>query len=399
VCTAGRSVKRAALSRSMGPMRAAPRLLVLVLLLGAAPLAALAKGGKEVAKPPEWTEEEGHTVLRVFSPPLKAYFAAPSTLPEGGKKAELIVILHGHGGTATGMLGYAQPLADARGAYLIACEGSETLQTDKGPGHTWKDPDVQGILACVDATIAKHPIDPKRILLEGHSMGGTMSLRTYAARPAQFVGVFTTASPEIPSGAQKGARVAVCLGTKDPNFSQFPGAVAACEKTVVGRVIAVTDVPHDLPNADYARECIAYVLDSKAPSDVLRLPFDPTKLVDPPPDTPAAKAKGKGFRHALIFATGGRGAPADAVARADAKKKAAELSASLKKLAGVGVADAIAAATQDPLSKESKGEISGDVLARYGGGLVIAISKLKGGEVSAPVESDAGWHVVVRDAD
>ena len=61
----------------------------------------------------------------MFSPPLKAYFAAPSTLPEGGKKAELIVILHGHGGTATGMLGYIQPVADARGAFerLVAIAG------------------------------------------------------------------------------------------------------------------------------------------------------------------------------------------------------------------------------------------------------------------------------------
>jgi poly(3-hydroxybutyrate) depolymerase len=376
------------------------RLLLLLVALVAAPAAALAKGGKEVVKPPEWSEEDGRTVLHVFSPrALKAYFVPPATLPEAGKKADLVVILHGHGGTATGMLGFAASIAEPRGAYVLACEGAGNEQTPQGPGHSWSTPDVQGILACVDATLGKHPIDPKRVVLVGHSAGGAMSLATYAARPTGFAGVFTTASPEIPSGAQKGARVAVCLGVKDPNFSQFPGAVAACEKTVVGRVIAVAELAHDLPHGDYGRECVAYILASKAPSDVLHLPLDPTKPVDAPPDTPAAKAKGKGFRHALVFAAGGRGAPADAVPRADAKKKATEWAASLKKLSGAAVADAIAAATQDPLSKESKGEITGDVLARYGGGFVIALSKLKGGEVSAPVESDAGWHVVVRDAD
>src|SRR5258705_18612 len=83
----------------------------------------------------------------------------------------------------------------------------------------------------------------------------------YAAKPSAFVGFVTTGSPTTRSGAQKGARVAVCVGTKDPNFSQFPAAVAACEKTVVGRVIGVADLAHDLPHADYARECIAYVFD------------------------------------------------------------------------------------------------------------------------------------------
>src|SRR5436190_4279474 len=74
---------------------------------------ASAKGGKEAARAPEWTEEEGRTVLRVFSPsPLKAYFAAPTTALETGKTAEMIVVLHGHGGTATGLLGYVSQLPE-----------------------------------------------------------------------------------------------------------------------------------------------------------------------------------------------------------------------------------------------------------------------------------------------
>jgi poly(3-hydroxybutyrate) depolymerase len=372
---------------------------LLALLLLATSGVALAKGkDKDAGKAPEWSEEEGRLVLRVFSPrALKAYLVAPSEPPAEGKKADLLVILHGHGGTATGVLGYATPVAAARGAYLLACEGSGDEKTPQGPGHSWSQPDVQGIVACVEATIAKHPVDPKRVVLIGHSAGGTMSLATYASKPSAFAGVVTTASPETPSGAQKGARVAVCLGTDDRNYSNFPGAVAACEKTVVGRVVAVLGLGHDLPNAAYARELVAYVLDSKAPSDVLRLPLDPATAVEPAPDTPAAKDKGHPFRHVLVFAAGGRGAPAGAPARAEAKKKAAEIAASLKKLGGSGVAEAVGGATEDPLSKEQGGTISGEVLARYGGPLAAATAKLRPGDVSAPVESDAGWHVVVRD--
>src|SRR5438477_12909263 len=96
--------------------------LALLAAVLAAPLA-FGKGGKEPSKPAEWSEEDGHVVLRVFSPrELKAYLQPPGTVPEGGKKGELIVILHGHGGTATGMLGYMSPVAEPRGAYVLACE-------------------------------------------------------------------------------------------------------------------------------------------------------------------------------------------------------------------------------------------------------------------------------------
>ena len=57
----------------------------------------------------------------------------------------------------------------------------------------------------------------------------------------------------------------------------------------------------------------------------------------------------------------------------------------------------MSARTADPLSKELRGVVSGLVLARYGGALARAMAVLKGGAESAPVESDAGFHVVLRD--
>ena len=160
----------------------------------------------------------------------------------------------------------------------------------------------------------------------------------------------------------------------------------------------MTDLEHALPDKTYAQEGVAWLLDSKAPSETLHLPLVPGDEVKAPPDSPAAKAKGKQLRHALVFEAGGRGAPKDARPKADAKAKAAEWAAAWKKLpAGSDLGAAIAPVSEDPLSKDLRGVVTGAVLARYGGPLVAAMSKLKGGDVSAPVAGDAGWHVVTRD--
>lgn len=361
---------------------------------------AMARGAKEAAGPPPvWTEEDGRVVVRVSGPrPLKAYVATPTEPPAEGKKAELLVTLHGHGGTATGLLNYGAGIAGPRNAYVLACEGSGTVPTDRGEGHSWDGADTAGILACLDATLAKYPVDPKRVVLLGHSAGGTMSLETYRARPSAFAGVVTSTAPMTPGAGQKGARVAVMLGTKDGNFAGAPAAIAAAEKTVVGRVLLVTDLPHELPRVAYAQECVAWVLDSKSGSDVLHVPLEEGADVLPPPDSPAAKAKGKGYRHVLIASAGARGAPADALSPKEAKAKAAELAARWKKAPpGTDLGEDVAALSSDPLSKDTRGVVSGLVLARYGAGLAVALGKLKGGDVTGPVESDAGWHVVARD--
>jgi poly(3-hydroxybutyrate) depolymerase len=383
----------------MAPMRAPAAVVAFALLAGSATLAA-AKGGKPAPPPPAaWSEEDGRQVVRVeVGRGMKAYLQPPATPPEGERKAELIVILHGHGGTANGMLHFAALVAESRGAYVLACEGPGVERTDQGTGHSWDLGDAPAVVACAEAVAEKHPIDRKRVLLMGHSAGGTMSLAAWKSKPSAFAGVVTTASPAIPTSEHKGLRVAVVLGTKDGNFPQSKPAAAAADKTLVVRVLEVTDLPHELPHADYARECAAWVLDGKGPSDVLRVPLQPGDEANAPLDSAASKSKGKAFRHVLLFAAGGRGAPADAPSRADAKAKAAEVAARWKKAAaGADLGDEVATVSQDPLTKDVRGVVTGLVLARYGGALAAAMGKLKGGEASAPVESDAGWHVVARD--
>lgn len=386
-------------------MRGSPRILSALVLcalasVGPALRTADAKGGKAApAAAPVWSEEDGRTILRVTSPsPLKAYYAPPKDLPEG-KKAELIVTLHGHGGTATGLFGYTAPIADARGAAVLACEGSNVVMDGAKEGHGWDGKDAAAVLACIDATIAKHPIDPKRVVIMGHSAGGSMSLRVSAMEPAKFVGVYTTAAPAEPSSAHKGLRVVVNLGTTDPNFAGFPAAVSAGEKSIVSRTVAVVGLGHDLPPEPYSEEAIAWILDSKAPSEVLWLPLVPGDDAPVPPDSPASKAKGAPkYRHVLLWKQGGRGAPSDAKPAAEVKAAAAAVRAALAALpAGADPGDEVSARTADPLSKDLRGVVSGLVLARYGGALSRAMAALKGGAVGAPVESEAGFHVVLRD--
>jgi len=375
--------------------------LLAALAATAAPPLAWAKGAKPApAKPkqPEWSEEAGRQVLQVFDPPLKAYLMAPPTLPEAGKKAELVIVLHGHGGTATGMLGYVTQITEPRNAFAMACEGSGTVKTDQGEGHSWSEADVAGVLECLDAALAKHPIDPARVVLMGHSAGGHMTFSTHAARPKAFAGIYTTAAPASPTGANKGARAVVNLGTKDPNFVDFAPSVAAAEKTVVGRVVAVEDLAHDLPNATYSQEAIAWLFDSKSPSETLRVPLEPATEMAAPAGTPAAKAKGTAkYRHVLKFVAGGRGAPADAPPKATVKATVAALVAECKKAGKTEIGDRVAADSQDPLTKDLRGVVTGAVVARYGGPLLEAMGKLAPGDVIGPIETDAGFHLVARD--
>lgn len=378
-----------------------PGILAVLLALSLAAGTASAKGGAHTgpkgrsapSKAPEWTEEAGTFTLQVFDPPLKAYVQAPPTAPEAGKKVELVITLHGHGGTAQGLMGYMAPIASKRGAYCMACEGSGS---EGNGGHSWSTADAGGVIACVDAALAKFPIDAKRVVISGHSAGGAMSFATYALKPSAFAGIYTTAAPASPTSQHQGARVVVNLGTKDPNFVDFAPSVQAAEKTVVGRVVAVQDLAHDLPHELYSEEAIAWILDSKAPSETLRVPGSPDDAVAAPDGSEAAKKKGGAFRHVLVFQAGGRGAPADAPKRADAKAKATALQAKAK-AAGAGAFDAVAADNQDPLTKDTRGAITGAVLARYGGAIVQGMSKLGPGDVSAPIEGDAGWHLVFRD--
>ncbi len=92
---------------------------------------------------------------------LQVELVVPRDL-ETGKKASLIVILHGAGGTATGMAGAFRAWADD--GYVVCAP--------KSVGQTWSKSDLDAVLK-----IARHledvlPIDPDKVHVVGFSNGG-----------------------------------------------------------------------------------------------------------------------------------------------------------------------------------------------------------------------------------
>jgi poly(3-hydroxybutyrate) depolymerase len=78
------------------------------------------------------------------------------------KKGSLVVILHGVGGTATGMAG---ALADWANHGYVVC-------APKSTGQAWNDADVEAVKRIAAHLLAVLPIDPEKVHVVGFSNGG-----------------------------------------------------------------------------------------------------------------------------------------------------------------------------------------------------------------------------------
>lgn len=77
------------------------------------------------------------------------------------KPASLVVILHGAGGSATGMAGALGGWA--RDGYVVCAP--------KSAGRVWEPPDLEKLPAIIEHLLEKLPIDPKRLHVVGFSNG------------------------------------------------------------------------------------------------------------------------------------------------------------------------------------------------------------------------------------
>ncbi|MFO1340699.1 MAG: PHB depolymerase family esterase [Burkholderiaceae bacterium] len=125
--------------------------------------------------------------------PRHVLVAEPVPAPAPAGPRPLVVLLHGHGGTAAQLLGQqrgAAPLsrwlviADREGWLLAAPDGAKGA--DGRPG--WNDcradaadnphtDDVGLVAALIDEMVAHHGADPARVYVMGMSNGGIMSFR------------------------------------------------------------------------------------------------------------------------------------------------------------------------------------------------------------------------------
>ena len=123
------------------------------------------------------------------------YIATP-TKATNGTLAPLVLVFHGHGGTAANM-SRALPLhkkwPEAIVIYLQGIPAPGAIVDNEGRRAGWQSaPGALGDrdLTLVDSVLAwskrRYPVDQKRIFAAGHSNGGWFTYVLWASRPEQF---------------------------------------------------------------------------------------------------------------------------------------------------------------------------------------------------------------------
>ncbi|MCE9577156.1 MAG: hypothetical protein K8W52_28670 [Deltaproteobacteria bacterium] len=159
---------------------------------------------------------------------------------DASKRYPLVVILHGYG--ATGILQQLflgmRDTAEQHDAFVLAPDG----MVDSTGKHFWNaDPaccdfdksgvdDVAYLGGLIDQVMAQWPIDPKRVIVIGHSNGGFMAYRLACARAdvVTSIGVLAGAAPSTPSSCTPSQPVALLHmhGTADETIAYGGGPVA-----------------------------------------------------------------------------------------------------------------------------------------------------------------------------
>ncbi len=115
--------------------------------------------------------------------PVEYIVRWPRELPAG--RRPLIVGLHGQGGPPSAALGYFSGVADRHG-FVIAAPEFDVLPGE-GYNHTW-DEHRTAILTVRDLVRRGAPIDPDRVYVTGHSLGGHGSFDMALSHPDRFAG-------------------------------------------------------------------------------------------------------------------------------------------------------------------------------------------------------------------
>ncbi|MBY0261201.1 MAG: hypothetical protein K2Q20_02590, partial [Phycisphaerales bacterium] len=139
--------------------------------------------------------------------PTPMRLIVPESLPEGPKA--LVVAVHGAGGDenlfAAGYGdGIIRSLAAKHGV-IVACPAAGLMAPN--PGY---------LEAILDTVKAWHDIDPARVHLIGHSLGGGIVSSWAKAKPDQIAGVVSIAGIGSFAGAGRLPRVLAVAGELDP---------------------------------------------------------------------------------------------------------------------------------------------------------------------------------------
>ena len=165
----------------------------------------------------------------------------PSGIAERATPRPLLIVLHGGGGTARGMLrltnGRFNELADEHGFFVVYPQGVGRAWNDgraepTSRAHMQRIDDVAFIDALIDRLSGEYPIDARRVFSTGISNGGLMSFRL-ACRAEPRVRAIAPVTASLPLAiadqCDRGAGVALALlnGTDDPLVPYDGGAIRA----------------------------------------------------------------------------------------------------------------------------------------------------------------------------
>jgi poly(3-hydroxybutyrate) depolymerase len=348
------------------------------------PGTAEARSGGKLLKAPEVVEEvDGQfTKLSLKDDANAVGFLLKAFEAKEDKKYGLLVSLHGHGGKPKTLM--FPGIAKKREFFVLGVQG----HTPTGPGFAWNTSNKDYIAGLTLYVIEKYPVDRKRVLMTGHSAGGTLTLATYRYAPRLFAGIMTTAAPATPDSSHHAVRMVVFLGDQDPNYSNAGSVRSNFEskkRQAPGSLRIIIGLGHSLPDRFYMDQAVGWLLDAKARGWEVALPSAPPVKGDRP------------FAHILIrhAKAEGAGARAKRTSKTRAKGELKLIKKYIDKKLGNFLMEA-AKFSHDDKTAASGGLVDAGGLEAFSPALKEAAEKLGKGETSEVIESPHGFHLIVR---
>jgi predicted esterase len=346
----------------------------------------LGTAGAKRKKGPKVVEEKDGDLIHLYledDPKAQGWLHRSRGAEEPEEPVDLIVGLHGAGGNPKNF--FLRRLMERRRAWCLTVAGHTAVTHERGQGFQWDFSGTKYIAQLTAYLVDKYPIRKQRVIVWGHSAGGSMSLETLATNPKLFAGALATAAPRTPDGRHKNCRVAVYLGTQDPNWSCAPSVRAHVEKLRKKRrkgacaFFAIDGLGHSVPAEEYLGLGFDWILQPKARGGEAKVGREPKG------------ARGE-LRHILIRHKGAEGAPKGLKRSAGSAKK---LLGKIKKEVEKGkayFAFEAACHSEDEETASCGGGVDEEALAGFG----VALPELKPGKVSAVLSGKCGLHLVYR---